>query len=204
MIVRPSLRERQQQLREEAIMEAAHELMASQGYATMTMDGVAARVGISKATLYRHFSSKEDLAISVIVRLMSRSEEYIDSLDPALPAIERIENGLRWALKHRFLENVPDLGAAGPALMPMINEHPKYRQSYCRLVDMVIALIREAQAAGNVDPDICPRIAVQISFSIMRDFEYEDLLASGECNFDQLNDTLLKIILDGMAPRPNG
>src|SRR4028118_2171798 len=92
---RLTLRQRQRQLREDAILDAAHELMVSQGYAEMSMDDLAAQVGISKATLYQHFASKEELAVNVIVRGMRQGEEFIANLDPAVPAIQRLEQVMR-------------------------------------------------------------------------------------------------------------
>ncbi len=69
---RVSLRERQRQVREDTILDIAHELMVTQGYANMSMDDLAGKVGISKATLYQHFPSKEEVAINVIGRGMRR------------------------------------------------------------------------------------------------------------------------------------
>ena len=65
---RVSLRERQRQVREDTILDIAHELMVTRGYANTSMDDHAGQVGISKATLYQHFPSKEELAITVIGR----------------------------------------------------------------------------------------------------------------------------------------
>ena len=46
---------RQLEMREEAILDAAHQLLGKLGYEEMTMDVVAAEVGIAKASLYKHF-----------------------------------------------------------------------------------------------------------------------------------------------------
>lgn len=48
---KPSLKERQWKLREDAVLDAASELMLDKGYNAMTMDDIANHVGISKATL---------------------------------------------------------------------------------------------------------------------------------------------------------
>lgn len=44
-----------------AILEAASELFLEQGFDGTSMDGVARRAGVSKQTVYSHFSSKEAL-----------------------------------------------------------------------------------------------------------------------------------------------
>ena len=56
------------QAREDAIIRIASRLLADKGFEAMTVDEVAASVGIAKASLYKHFSSKEDLAAAAMVR----------------------------------------------------------------------------------------------------------------------------------------
>jgi AcrR family transcriptional regulator len=55
-----------------AITQATIDLLATAGYANLTMSGVAARAGVSTATLYRRWSSKLELVIDV---LSARAEE---------------------------------------------------------------------------------------------------------------------------------
>ena len=48
---------------DEAILEATLELAGTVGLIGLTMDAVAARAGVSKATIYRRWSSKESLVL---------------------------------------------------------------------------------------------------------------------------------------------
>lgn len=59
--------------REQLILDAAQNMLHTQGYAHLTMDRLADAVEYSKGTLYNHFSSKEDLVCSLCCR-------YIGSL----------------------------------------------------------------------------------------------------------------------------
>ncbi len=54
------------QAQEKAVLLAATELLQSKGFAFTTMDEVAEKAGISKATLYKLFPSKEELLERVI------------------------------------------------------------------------------------------------------------------------------------------
>ncbi len=49
-----------------AILEAAAELLLEQGLAAVSMDAVAARAGVSKATIYRWWPTKETLALDAL------------------------------------------------------------------------------------------------------------------------------------------
>jgi AcrR family transcriptional regulator len=52
----------------ERILEAAYELFAQRGIRAVGIDEVIARAGVAKATLYRHFRSKEDLVLAFLAR----------------------------------------------------------------------------------------------------------------------------------------
>jgi AcrR family transcriptional regulator len=53
---------------EQAILDATMQLLASDGYSTFTLDKVAARARVSKATIYRRWPSKEHLIIAAFDR----------------------------------------------------------------------------------------------------------------------------------------
>jgi AcrR family transcriptional regulator len=50
-----------------AIQDAALELFVEQGFEAMSMEGVAARAGVGKTTIYRRWDSKEDLVMDAVV-----------------------------------------------------------------------------------------------------------------------------------------
>jgi AcrR family transcriptional regulator len=50
------------------IVDAAYESFWRAGFARTNVDGIAARAGVTKRTLYSHFRSKDDLLAAVLVR----------------------------------------------------------------------------------------------------------------------------------------
>ncbi len=60
-------------------METSEELFSTMGYKAVSMDQIAEAAGISKMTIYKHFKSKEELFISVILDLMNRHYEVIEN-----------------------------------------------------------------------------------------------------------------------------
>lgn len=56
---------------DERIIEAAAELLRRRGFERMTVDDVAAEAGVGKATVYRRWPSKDDLAVAAMERLYS-------------------------------------------------------------------------------------------------------------------------------------
>ena len=53
----------------EQILTAAIDLFLSAGYAATTMNGLAAKAGVTKQTIYSHFSDKESLFTAIIRRV---------------------------------------------------------------------------------------------------------------------------------------
>lgn len=60
----------------DAILDATDRMLADRGYKKMTIDDLAAEVGIGKGSVYLHFDSKEEIALShidsIIERLMKK------------------------------------------------------------------------------------------------------------------------------------
>lgn len=61
----------------EAILDAAERLLARYGYRKMTMDDLAREVGIGKGTIYLHFPSKQEIALSHIDRITGRVKDQL-------------------------------------------------------------------------------------------------------------------------------
>lgn len=61
----------------EALLDATDRLLSSRGYQKMTIDDLAREVGIGKGSVYLHFSSKEEIALSHVDRIVERVKERL-------------------------------------------------------------------------------------------------------------------------------
>ncbi len=75
----------------QAILEAAKNLFVRNGYANTSMDAVAAEAGVSKLTVYSHFTDKETLFSCAVV---ARCEEQVPGLFVDVPIGEPVEKVL--------------------------------------------------------------------------------------------------------------
>ncbi|MEO0035007.1 MAG: hypothetical protein RLZZ501_1030 [Pseudomonadota bacterium] len=69
----------------DAILDAACAVFLEQGYAAASMDAVAARAGVSKATIYAHFTDKDDL-FGAVIRVRCERNRTFAAIGPALDA----------------------------------------------------------------------------------------------------------------------
>lgn len=64
----------------EALLDATDRILAERGYQKMTIDDLAREVGIGKGSVYLHFSSKEEIALSHIDRIVERLKERLKTI----------------------------------------------------------------------------------------------------------------------------
>ena len=187
-----SLKERQWQVREDAILDAAHELLEAQGYTDMSMDDVAARVGISKATLYHHFGSKEDLAARVITRAMQRGRAEMTGGEPAERALARLERALKRSIRRKAM-----MWSNRAALPPSVTRHPLYCEQQAEMTRVMSDLIDQDKAQGDVRANLPTPIIVQALQALYR-ADYEALLQPGGVSLDDVSEHLISVVMDGI------
>src|ERR1700678_2582785 len=194
-----SLKDRQRQMRENAILEAAHRLLAEKGYQGMTMDDLATRVGIAKGSLYQHFRSKEDLIAVALVTFMDRITNYINTLPSTQPAIERIKLTCRKALTLRFQDGFPDILGARIFIKDSLTCQPTYSTSTERLVFALSTLFDAAKKQGDVANDIPTELLVHATIGRMREPELDPLIAQGRVQPEEIVDFLVQMFLGGVV-----
>ncbi|GAA0617347.1 TetR/AcrR family transcriptional regulator [Kutzneria viridogrisea] len=62
----------------EALLEAAVQLLAEQGYAGCSVAAVAARAGVATGSVYRHFPGKAELVAELFRRVVSREVDAVE------------------------------------------------------------------------------------------------------------------------------
>jgi len=87
----------------DAILDATDRLLARYGYKKMTIDDLAREVGIGKGSVYLHFSSKEEIALTHIDRIIERLKETLRAIaaKPLKPE-ERLRRMLLERVMYRF------------------------------------------------------------------------------------------------------
>ena len=84
-------REKEKDLREEAIISAAEKLFFGRGFERTSMDDVALEAGFTKRTVYQYFSSKQDLSYAVILRGMRRLLQRVRDAGAGMDGIEKLK-----------------------------------------------------------------------------------------------------------------
>ena len=193
------LRERQKQARGEAILEAAFALIVEQGYDALTMEELAARVGISRQTLYHHFASREDIALRAVLTLMEEGIQAIQSFDSSLPPVERLKQVVRWMLDTRFQPTTAALVKVRHSLMT-VKSHPDYQRAFERRAAALAQVVTAAQEAREIRRDLPSRLIVQMLLGLVSDASYESLVALGQSTPVEVAEAVVDVFFAGLRP----
>jgi hypothetical protein len=188
------------QAREDAIIRTASRLLAEKGFEAMTVDEVAASVGIAKASLYKHFSSKEDLAAAAMVRVMQRAQNYLQNLPPA-PPMEQLRTVARWTMELNLRGEMPSLPSQNSTLRAKLMADLAYMDGLIEVSDRLGAWIEAAQAQGLINRSL-PAIAVLYTlYARACDPVLEFLRMGGQHDDAQIIDMVISSCFEGLAAR---
>ncbi|MEU6139101.1 TetR/AcrR family transcriptional regulator [Streptomyces sp. NPDC047081] len=186
-----------------AIYDAALALVGEVGYPKTTVEGIAARAGVGKQTIYRWWASKADVLLEAFLDLSERAARDAGQVPYAIPDTGDLAADLKAVLRMtvdqlkdpRF--EVPSRALAAEGL---VNEQLG-RESVAKLLEPSLQLyvdrLRSAQEAGQVRPEVDPRIALELFVSPLAQ---RWLQHTGPISYEY-TDTLVDYALGGLAPR---
>ena len=142
--------------REEAIVQAVNRLLAEKGFDLMTVDEVAADVGIAKASLYKHFPSKEDLAAAAMVRVVGLAQAFLASLPADAQPLAQLKAMVRWMLQRQLAGEMPSLPHQNSSLRTTLMNNKAYLDGLVLVSDQIGGWIERAQKDGSLSTSIPP------------------------------------------------
>jgi TetR/AcrR family transcriptional regulator of autoinduction and epiphytic fitness len=192
------------QAREDAIIESVNRLLADKGFDLMTVDEVAADVGIAKASLYKHFPSKEALAAAAMVRLMERTQAVVDqqAARTGVKAVERLRALTRWALQTQLAGDMPTVPSQNSSLRAELMANKAYLDAILRVSDTLGAWIVQAQADGDIDPKLPPELVLYTIYSRACDPVPAFLKAGGSFTDEQIVELVQATCWGGLTVSP--
>jgi AcrR family transcriptional regulator len=181
---------------DEAILRAALELLAADGYGALTMEGVRERSGVGKATLYRRYGSKEELVRAAIGHLNADVPMPEDTGSVQGDFAATAQNVLAGAARTGALTLMPRLlseVAGDPEMHALFSEHlvePRRR--------VVRGIVERAKARGEVRADVDSELAVDL---MVGPFIYRLIIGGGDAAKIGDPAAILGAVLEGLRPR---
>lgn len=199
-IAERSFKERQYQEREEYILQVSEELLFAKGYYEISMDDIAAQVGIARGTLYRHFASKEDLVFAFIKRDLSA---LLRSFEEILAANTTVQEKLEATLRVIYQKvsgkyvSLLDNGAILCFSQKRIADLNEIRKP---LLEHIRRLLEAGKATGEFDATLPTDVTTFAILTLASPVIYKRLVIEGNKTKEELETDLIRMYLKIVAP----
>ena len=183
----------------DAILDVAVSVFRERGYDGSTLDDVARAAGITKASIYYHVRSKEELLARGVGRAFDALFAVLDE-PPARrgAALTRLKY-----IVHRTIEITVDQLPEVTLLLRVRGNTPVERRLMERRREfdhLMARVVRDAQRQGDIRTDVEPRLATRLLFGMLNSIT-EWYRPGGDLDAPELTEAVLRIAFDGMERR---
>ncbi|RPH25550.1 MAG: TetR/AcrR family transcriptional regulator [Bacteroidales bacterium] len=195
----------------EKIVEAAVILFLQKGYDQVSLNEIAAGVGIQKPSLYHYFKSKEDIFMEVVMYFFRDGVEWTkgfhDESVSFKDALHTLFSHLQYAIDE--IEKIPHAEEKGKygyyfLLFDALKTFPSLRKmfndAYLNDVQTYEKAIKRAKKNGEIRKDIKPLDLVYLCASAIEGALYLNTLMS-EHRFDTIGERLFNIIWNSVKAK---
>lgn len=157
---------------EREIVQAATTAFVRKGYDGTSMEEIATKAGVSKQTIYKHFTDKETLFGEVVTSSAARANDIVEAVTTLLSKDKFMEGGLR-QLGHLLIDMFMDkdllrlrrLIIANADRMPQLGRS-WYENGFERMIDSMANCFQELTNQGLLKtPD--PQLAASHFFGLL-------------------------------------
>lgn len=142
---------------EKAILAATRELIAERGVGGLTIEGVAARSGVAKTTIYRRWRDRDELALAILIDMTAAVNAPPDLGDTRMELLTFVKTATRIIKVDRIVQGLVSEIATKPHLARAYRE---------QIVDLRLAevksVIDRGIARGDLPPDTDRRVAHEL------------------------------------------
>ncbi len=180
---------KQQSRTETAILDATRELLAEAGVQGLTMEGVAARAGVAKTTIYRRWRSKDELALAVLIDMVENvvaTPDLGDTRKELIAFVNATVKILGSTLMGRVMQGLVSDLATDPDLARAFRE---------RVVTMRVAEVKRLVERGIERGDLRADTDVELIHELLFGPVYYRLFLSGSPLDKHLGERIVDAVL---------
>ena len=175
---------------EKAILDATRELLAEAGVPELTVERVAARSGVAKTTIYRRWRGKDELALAVLIDMVTNvvaTPDLGETREELIAFVNAAVTILGSTLMGRVIQGLVSELATNPDLAHAFRE---------RVVAMRVAEVRRLIERGIERGDLRADTDVELAHELLFGPIYYRLLLSGA----PLDERLAERVVDAVLP----
>jgi AcrR family transcriptional regulator len=180
------------------IVEAARDLFFKSGFVRVRADDIAAKLGISKATLYKAFVGKEEILRAVVGRTVAEmaaaveaiarddSKDFVEKVIALMAYVKSVVSHMRGPLGQ-------DIERYAPAVWKEIDEFRR-KMILANFKTLIGAGVREGVLRGDIDQDVLVLMWVTLVQNLLTPEMVLRLPRSADAVFE----IMIKVIFEGL------
>ena len=157
-------------VRRAQIVQTARKIVADHGMASLTINGLAAEVGVSEGAIYRHFKSKDDIILALVSEVESGLLRVIsDSARPEESSLDHLRRLLKRHFSSLERRNAVSFVVIAEA-MCFADDRVKQaaRRMVGRYLETIAAILKEGVAKGELNPGVDAKAAALMFFGMVQ------------------------------------
>ena len=179
------------ELAKKRIIEAAYNIFYKKGYHNSRMDDIANEVGVSKASLYSYFKSKDDILQAASNQALTGSFNHYFYDYESLEPLEELYNDLIKSVGSIHLNFEITALSSHNEKIRKIN-----RDTYLKKLDTLSFFVENQQSKGNIRNDISASTIAQLLISIYNDISMQLIIGMDKTRIHETWKNTLSAVLE--------
>lgn len=180
------------------ILNAAQKQFLIYGFTKVTMDEIAAKIGMSKKTIYKFYPSKTDVVNAIADKMFAEAEQGLQNIvqDTQINFIEKLRNMMTFIGLHLSKLSQPlieDIRQNAPQLWEKISDYRK-KSIYKNFG----SLIQEGRQKGVFRSNIDEHLVMLIYVHVIQNIINPETLSQLPLSAPQVYEHVIKVIFEGI------
>jgi len=198
----PAISPQRMRDRHEAILAAATRVFAEKGYSSASITDIAQAAEVSDGLIYKYFENKRDLLDNV---LKGFYERIIADLEPKVAKRKNFEEKLYLLVSEHLQVFVSDIDLCR-LFISEVRTASDYRGSLIqqlnrRYTSILIKIVDEAIANGEILPDIDPRLVRDMMFGAIEHSSWRHINGGKSLDVPRVARAMTDVLVNGLALR---
>ena len=186
-----------------SIIEAALKVFGEKGYYNATISEIARTAGVSEATIYEYFGSKEDLLFAIPKEITTRAVEFLEAIGPY---IKGAENKIR-TIAHGYFNLYRDNPDYSSLVLLDLKHNRKFMEAegyeaVRRSAGLLLSCIKEGMESGEFRQDVDPYLARSMILGTIEHVFFRWHLRGRKDELRDFVEPMLDMLFEGIRSEP--
>ncbi len=179
------------------ILDVAHRKFFAEGFSRVSIDEIAAELSMSKKTLYKHFSGKDDMVRQIMERFLNHASRNLEKIvNTPDPFPQKLDNLARFIGTQFRQISKPMLGDIQKHMPHLWDHIEAFRRE--RITTLWTGLLEEGKRSGSVRPDVNTRIFILAVIAALDGVVSPTVLVNESCSADEALREIINMFFQGV------